>query len=201
MRLAASSRVIDLATAGDLNERFFAASVDERRLILLNLHIVAPLAPDRIRFSRDPSVGQRLEAAALARNREDFAQYLAHSLQIPHEQAQRIARDDLGEPVVVAGKALSLRRDVLYRILMFVNPAVGHSVERVHALAALYDEMTQPAAEGMVAIWQALQQNERARAAHRPLAWDDEARRRPRPSVTVQHAPAAARPSERRNAS
>ena len=33
-------------------------------------------------------------------------------------------------------------RDVLYRILMFVNPAVGHSVERVHALAALYDEMT-----------------------------------------------------------
>ena len=61
---------------------------------------------------------------------------------------------------------------------MFVNPAVGHSVERVHALAALYDEMTQPAAEGMVAIWQALQQNERARATHRPLAWDDETRRR-----------------------
>ena len=200
-RLAASSRVIDPATAGELNESFFAAGVDERRLILLNLHIVAPLAPDRIRFLRDPSVGQRLEAAALARNREDFVHDLAHSLQIPREQGQRIARDDLGEPVVIAGKALSLRRDVLYRILMFVNPAVGHSVERVHALAALYDEMTQPAAEGMVAIWQALQQNERARATHRPLAWDDETRRRPRPSVTVQHAPAAARPSERRNAS
>ena len=47
-------------------------------------------------------------------------------------------------------------RDVLYRILMFVNPSVGHSVERVHALAVLYDEILVPAAEEMVAIWQAL---------------------------------------------
>ncbi len=199
--LAASSGVIDLATAGELNERFFTANVEERRLILLNLHIVAPLAPDRIRLLRDPSVGQHLEAAALARNREDFAQHLARSLQIPREQARRIARDELGEPVVAAGKALSLRRDALYRILMFVNPTVGHSVERVHALTALYDEMTQPAAEGMVAIWQALHPSERPRAAHRPLAHDDDARRRPRPSMTLQHAPVAPRISERRNAS
>ena len=71
-------------------------------------------------------------------------------------------RDDLGEPVVVVAKALSMPREVLYRVLMFVNPTVGHSVERVHALAALNDEMTQAAAEGMVAIWQALQQRDRA---------------------------------------
>ena len=63
--------------------------------------------------------------------------------------------------MVVAGKVSRVPRDVLYRILMFVNPAVGHSVERVHALAALYDEITVPAAEGMLAIWQALQHQER----------------------------------------
>ena len=59
--------------------------------------------------------------------------------------------------MVVAVKALSVPRDVFHRILMFVNPAVGHSVERVQALAALFDEMTLPAAEGMVAIWQSLE--------------------------------------------
>ncbi len=47
-------------------------------------------------------------------------------------------------------------RDVLYRLLLFVNTAIGHSVERVHALATLYDEMTTQAAEHMVAIWQAI---------------------------------------------
>jgi hypothetical protein len=45
---------------------------------------------------------------------------------------------------------------VLYRILLFVNTAVGHSVERVHALAALYDEMPMAAAHDLVATWQAL---------------------------------------------
>lgn len=200
-RLAETSGAIDVATAGELNERFFAANAEERRLILLNLHIVAPLAPDRIRVVREPSLAQRLEAAALARHREDFAQHLGRSLQIPREQAHRIARDDLGEPVVVAGKALGLRREVLYRILLFVNPAVGHSVQRVHALAALHDEMTQPAAEGMVAIWQALKQQECAQAKHRPLAWDDETRRPARPGMAVQRTPAMTRTSERRSAS
>ena len=86
----------------------------------------------------------------------------------------------------MAGKVLGVRRDVLYRILMFVNPAVGHSVERVHALAALYEEMTQPAAESIVAIWQALRPGERAGAKHRPLTYDDETRRRVRPAAPEQ---------------
>ena len=102
---------------------------------------------------------------------------------------------------MVAGKALRMRREVLHRILMFVNPAVGHSVERVHALAALYDEMTSQAAEGMVAIWQALQQNERAGAKHQPLTWDDEVRQRARPVTAVQRTPAAPGTSGRRSAS
>jgi hypothetical protein len=122
-------------------------------------------------------------------------------LLISREQARRIARDELGEPVVVAGKALSVPRDALYRILMFVNPAVGHSVERVHALAALYDEMTAPAAEGMLAIWQALERSDHARAEHRPLASDDEARSRARPSTSAHRSPAAPHINERRSAS
>jgi hypothetical protein len=162
---------IDAATASELNELFFAADANERRLILLNLDVVAPLPPGGIGVARDPSVGARLEAAALARSREDFAQGLARALRIPRAQARRIVHDHLGEPVVVAARTLDVPRDALYRMLLFINSAVGHSVERVHGLATLYDEITAQAAEGMVAIWQALQTKERAGTAYQPVTW------------------------------
>jgi hypothetical protein len=197
-----ANHAIGFDIASELNELFFAANANERRLILLNLEVVAPSPADRIEIIRDASVGQRLETAALARNREDFARHLAHSLRIPHAQARRIASDDLGEPIVTAAKALNMRRDIVCRILLFINTAVGHSVERVHALAALYDEMPTQAAEHMVAIWQALHKEARAAARHLPLLWNDETRARARPGTAASQHPAAAPGSnERRNIS
>ena len=102
--------------------------------------------------------------------------------------SRRIVRDDHGESLVVAVKALGIARDVVYRLLIFVNPAVGHSVERVHALATLFDEMTVQDAEAMVAIWQALRSEARPAAKHQPHLWNDE-RTRARPAL-----PAARRP-------
>jgi len=198
---AGTARVLDTATAGELNDLFFAASAHERRLILLNLHVVAPLPAGRIRTVQDPSISARLEVAALSGKRVEFAHLLAAALRIPSEQARRIARDELGEPVVVAARVLTVPRDVLYRILMFVNPAIGHSVERVHALAALHSELTVPAAEGMLAIWQALQDKDRMMPKHRPLAWDNETRRRARPGAATHRSATAPRTSERRSAS
>ena len=188
--------------ASELNELFFAAAANERRLILLNLEIVAPIPAGHVMLAREGAAIQQLEPAALARNREDFAQHLAQALAISRGQARRIANDDLGEPIVTAAKALNMPRDVVYRILLFVNTTIGHSVERVHALAALYDEMTVQAAEHMVAIWRALHRNERAAAAHRPLLWNDEVRDRARTATaTGRRTPSAQRPSERRDAS
>jgi uncharacterized protein (DUF2336 family) len=193
--------MIGAAVASELNELFFAATADERRLILLNLEIAAPVPAGRVQFPRDAAASQRLEAAALARNREEFAQHLAQLLQIPRVQARRITADDLGEPIVTAAKALNVSRDVVYRILLFVNSTIGHSVERVHALAALYDEMSMAAAEHMVAIWQALHGNERTVAQHRPLSWNDERSRARTATDAVRRAPIAQRPRERRDAS
>jgi len=182
---------VDPVTAGELNELFFAAHPNERRLILLNLDVVAPLPPERTSLTRDPSASERLEAAALARSNEDVARHLVHSLRIPRAQARRMVHDHLGEPIVVAAKALEVPRDVLYRILLFVNAAVGHSVERVHALAALYDEITMQAAEGMVAIWQSLQNDERAATKYQPVTWSETyARRRPAPAAQRSPLPA-----------
>jgi uncharacterized protein (DUF2336 family) len=204
-RPAAAATAPDMITpevASELNEQFFAASAEERRLILLNLHIAAPMPAGRVALSRDAVVLQRLESAALSRNREDFAAHLAPALRISRIQARRIAGDDLGEPVVTAAKALAMSRDVLYRILLFVNPTIGHSVARVHALAALFDEMTLPAAENVVAIWQALHSNERSQLPQRLLDRDEEARSRARnATATVRRAPAPRPPGDRREIS
>jgi uncharacterized protein (DUF2336 family) len=193
--------VVDTATARELNELFFAANGVERGFILRNFSVVAPNTAPRVDVSRNLDVGERLEAAALARNRENFARQLALSLHIPREQARRIARDGLGESIVIAAKALSIPRDVVYRILLFANPAEGHSVERVHALTALFDEITRAAAEGMVAIWQALPKDERATTNYQQLAWDDETRRAVQPMTSMPRPQAAPQSKVRRHAS
>jgi uncharacterized protein (DUF2336 family) len=178
--------------ARELNELFFAATADERRLILVNLHIVVSPPAESGPMHSDSTVGRKLEVAALARRREDFVSELARSLRISREQARRIAGDESGEPIVIAAKALGIARDLLYRILLFINTAVGHSVERVHALAALYDEINVSAAADLVVVWQALNVNkdERAVAVHRPLLANANAA--VRPATPAQRTPAAA---------
>jgi hypothetical protein len=113
----------------------------------------------------DPWIGRRLEAAVRAHNREELADQLARSLLISRVQAKRVANDELGEPIVVAAKALNVARDQLCRILWFVNTAVGHSVERVRALAALCDQISLQAAQDLLAVWQALEAEKKGRAA------------------------------------
>lgn len=187
--------------ASELNERFFAADAYERRLILLNLDIVVAATAEGSGVGSDPTIGRKLEAAALARRRHDFAHELARSLSISPAQAQRVAGDMLGEPIVVAAKALSIPRDLLYRILLFVNTAVGHSVERVHALAALYDDMSAQAAHDLVGVWQALNadKNEREARTYRPLQADEQSAARPAPAV--RRGPVPLQSFVRRNAS
>lgn len=161
-RRAPAADVIGAEVAHELNEQFFAANAKERRLILLNLPIVAPLPALHADVPHDPWIGRRLEAAVLAGNREEFTDQLARSLAISRLQAKRIANDELGEPIVVAAKALNLARDQLCRILLFVN--TGHSVERTHALAALYDQISLQAAQDLLAVWQALEAEKKEHA-------------------------------------
>src|SRR5215471_18724267 len=161
-----------------LNEMFFAANGDERQLILLSLDVIAPFPGEPLKLSREDDLSGRLEAAALSRNREVFAQHLARALHISRVQARRVADDDLGEPVVTAAKALNIRRGALYRILLFVN--VGRSVARVQALTELHHQLPLQAAEHMVAIWQSLPRLDQPAERHQPILWDDSSARRPR---------------------
>ena len=66
--------------------------------------------------------------------------------------------------------------DVLQRILLFMNPRVGQSVDRVYELAALYNEISVEAARRLVAILRAADTGRRA-AEGRRHARDLRARR------------------------
>jgi hypothetical protein len=187
---------VHVATA--LNELFFAANPDERRLILLNLDVITPFSAARSTLARDDGLGGRLEAAVLSRNREAFAQHLAQALHISRAQARRVADDDYGEPIVTATKALNMRRGALYRILLFVN--VGRSMARVRALTELHRELPAQSAEHMVAIWRSLPKLDRSTERHQPMLWDDNVAARPRTVSAIAHR-ADLPPLEKRDAS
>jgi uncharacterized protein (DUF2336 family) len=153
----------------DLAELFFAASADERRLILTNLDAGAGAEQRRPPVASD--VISRLENAALQHNVSEFSRTLERTLGISGALAERITRDASGEPIVVAARALGMKAAVLQRVLLFLNPQVGQSVERVYGLAQLYDELAPAAAERMLTIWQ--QTGGQRTPRHEPLHWDD----------------------------
>src|SRR5690606_2892793 len=101
------------AEASELSALFFAASAEERRLILLNL----PYSPLPGATPLPPTVAReaihRLEAAALGRNAEAFARELERTLAISRELARHLMDDESGEPIVIAAAALGMSAEVL----------------------------------------------------------------------------------------
>jgi uncharacterized protein DUF2336 len=168
----------------ELIELFFAASAEDRRLILTNLDVVAG-TPTRRPAPASSEVIRRLENAALQRNPGEFSRILERALGISRELAVRVTRDPSGEPIVVAARALGMTAAVLQRVLLFLNPTVGQSVERVYELARLYDELTQAAAERMLTIWR--QPQTRSQPTYASVHWDDERRDSRSLSTPQQH--------------
>jgi hypothetical protein len=167
-------------TQDDLAALFFTAATSERRLILSNLDFAAkPTAQPPAPASNE--MIRRLEAAALTRNPQEFTRLLERALSVAPDIAARIVRDHSGEPIVVAAKALGMKAAVLQRILLFLNPVIGQSVERVYDLAKLYDEITLAAVARMLEIWR--DSGARRRPLHAPQLFNDE-RRGARPSAS-----------------
>jgi hypothetical protein len=155
----------------ELTELFFSAPPDERRLILANLVPTSPTRPVR-HVALD--ILTRLEAAALKRDPAEFARTLAAALGVAPTLAERIVCDVSGEPLVVAAKALGMTAASLHRVLLFLNPVIGQSVQRVYDLAQLFDEVTPEAAAQMTAIWRA--PLARHKPLHEPVHYDEERR-------------------------
>lgn len=163
-------------TSVPLGDYFLDAGSPERRLLLANLEDGA-LTPSEQAFAADTEDAIRaLEAAALQRRPDDFIRGLQQALRIPEHKARLIVHDETGEPLLVAVKALGMRSDMLLRVLLFLNPTIGHSVERVFDLANLFDRLTVEAALHLVSSWQDRHPGEKRTARHQPVAFDDESR-------------------------
>jgi hypothetical protein len=157
----------------DLGNSFFAADSYERQLILTNLEAATPPASTH-NIAAAVETCSRLEAAVLDHNVAEFIRLLESSLMLPHATAEKIANDASGEAIIVATKALGMPNAKLQRILLLINPAIGHSVERVYELAALYDEINAHTAEAMVQIWRGV--TAKRRDTHQTMLYDDEGR-------------------------
>ena len=163
------------AAADELSELFFAATAEERRLILVNLPYASlnPAAPIPAATAQEST--HRLEAAALGHNSEVFARELERTLAISRVQTRRLIEDPSGEPIVVAAVALGMPAAVLQRILLCLNPAISQSVQRVYELAVLHEEIDRQAALRLIAIWQASHPAQKAKpATHQPQYWQGE---------------------------
>jgi len=172
-----------------LAELFFSAASSERRMLLMSLGAVETEEPQNI---QPVATNQALETAALARDRAGFTKLLENALSLTYEQAERIVTDPSGEPLLVAAKALAMPSIVLQRVLLFIDPAIGESVQRVFDLASLYQRVSVDAAHKIIASLRGREPVRARRPAHRPMYYDDEATRGRRGSSTRR--PAAAEP-------
>jgi hypothetical protein len=157
-----------------LGEAFFAASPAERRRLLALL----PADPDAdlAGMPTTPEDAQHLyaglDAAALQGRIGEFIREFERCLAVPRTLCERIVNDGSGEPMVIAAKAAHMPVAVLQRLLLLVNPAVGHSVQRVFDLTDLYHDVDRGAAIRLLALWRAEAKPKPARPQapeHQPL--------------------------------
>ena len=164
----------------ELAELFFSADSAGRRALLVSLADGTD-APSR--SSVVSEVVRQLETAALGRDTHGFAALLEQSLGLTREQARRIIADRSGEPLLVAAKALDMPSVVLQRVLLFLDPAIGQSVQRVFDLAALYERLSARATDRLMASLRGVQPARPRRGVHQPVYHDDEAGRGRRASI------------------
>jgi hypothetical protein len=171
-----SSKGSALSIAGELNEIFFTASWIERRLILVNLDYSSATPTELMSAAHADEANHTLEAIALRGRFDDFVRELERTMKVSHEQAQRIVNDPSGEPLVVAARALAMPIDILQRILLCVNPAIGHSVRQVYDLCALYRDISVKSALRLVAIWREASPMTRVAIEHHCSSRNDDSR-------------------------
>jgi hypothetical protein len=173
--------------AAEISDMFFSASASERALILHNLNETPLKASARIPAARAARAIETLEMAAFAEDSENFALELGEALILTARIATQVVNDPGGEPLACAARALDMPSPVFQRVLMFLNPEFGSSVQYVYRLSRLYDRLSERSALVMLAAWRGSTMAV-TRAKYRPSLYDDERNR-------ARATPAQARPA------
>jgi hypothetical protein len=167
--------------AAEISNMFFAATPSERALILHNLN-EAPLKPAaRITAARAARAIETLEMAAFVSDVENFTLETGEALILPSRIAAQVVNDPGGEPLACAMKAVEMPGAVFQRVLLFLKPEFGSSVNTVYRLSRLYDRLSERSALIMLAAWRGATVAA-TRAKYRPALYDDE-RQRARPAA------------------
>jgi hypothetical protein len=173
--------------AAEIHETFLRANANERALILQNLAESPLRASARIPLARAARAIEILEMAAFAADVENFTLELGEALILPARIAAQVVDDPGGEPLACAARALEMPGPVFQRVLLFLKPEVGCSVQQVYRLSRLYDRLDERSALVMLAAWRGLSMAG-TRTKYQPTLFDDE-RQRARPA-TVPTRPA-----------
>ena len=181
--------------AAEISDMFFAAGTSERAQILRNLEDTPLKAAARIPAARAARAIHILEMAAFAEDIDNFTLELGEALILPSRIAAQVVHDPGGEPLACAMRALDVSSAAFQRILMFLNPEAGSSVNYVYRLSRLYDRLSERSALVMLAAWRGSTMAV-ARAKYRSSLYDDERHRarsapsQTRPTVQPGSAPA-----------
>ncbi|QOZ35453.1 DUF2336 domain-containing protein [Bradyrhizobium sp. CCBAU 53421] len=162
--------------AAEISDMFFAASAKERAQILHNLQETPLKAAARIPAARAARAIHILEMAAFAEDIDNFTRELGEALILPSRIAAEVVNDPGGEPLACAMRALDVSSAAFQRILMFLNPEAGSSVNYVYRLSRLYDRLSERSALVMLAAWRGSTMAV-ARAKYRSSLYDDERHR------------------------
>lgn len=162
--------------AAEITDMFFAADARERVLILHNLEETPLKAAVRVPAGRAARAVEILEMAAFAEDVENFTLELGEALILPSRIAAEVVNDPGGEPLACALRALDAPGAVFQRVLMFLNPELGSSVQHVFRLSRLYDRLSERSALVILAAWRGSTMA-LTRAKYHPSLYDDERQR------------------------
>jgi len=187
LRLSSSNLSMQPNDAAEISDMFFRANASERALILHNFLETPLKASARIPAPRAARAIETLEMAAFAADVENFTLELGEALILPARITAQVVNDPGGEPLACAVKALDMPSPVFQRVLLFLNPEYGCSVNYVYRVSRQYDHLHERSALIMLAAWRGSTMAV-ARARYRPGLYDDERQR-------ARQAPAQTRPA------
>jgi hypothetical protein len=185
-RRMASNLSMQPKDAAEILEMFLRASASVRAQILHDLQETPLRASARIPAARARRAIETLEMAAFAEDVENFTLELSEALILPLQVAAQLMNDPGGEPLACAARALDMPGAVFQRVLLFLKPEFGSSVNTVYRLSRLYDQLSERSALVMLAAWRGSTMAV-TRAKYRPALYDDERNR-------ARAAPAQTRP-------
>jgi uncharacterized protein DUF2336 len=191
----ASNLAMQSTDAAEICDLFFRAGPTERVKILHSLADTPLKASPRIPAGRAARAIEALEMAAFVADLENFTLELGETLILPASIAQQVVNDSGGEPLACAMRALGMPGPVFERVLLFLKPEFGTSVNIVYRLSRLYDRLGERSSLVMLAAWRGSSMAQ-TRAKYRPALYDDERQRargtptQTRPTVQPGSAPA-----------